>query len=58
MIRAARRIIFVADHAKLKHVATARIADVSQVDVLITDSGAAPDVVRELRQTKLQVIIA
>lgn len=58
MIRAARRIIFVADHAKLKHVATARIADLSQADVLITDSGAAADVVRELRQAKLQVIVS
>ncbi len=58
MIRAARRVVFVADSAKLKHVATARIADISQADVLITDSGAAPDVLRELRQGKLQVIVA
>jgi DeoR family transcriptional regulator of aga operon len=58
MIRAARRTIFLADHSKLKHVATARIADLTDADLLITDSGASPDILREIKGAGLDVVVA
>ena len=58
MIRAANRVIFLADHTKLKHVATARITTLSEVDILITDSKASAEVVRDLRAGGLEVVIA
>jgi DeoR family transcriptional regulator of aga operon len=58
MIRAARRTVFLADHSKLKHVATARIADLTEADLLITDSGASPDILREIKAAGLEVLIA
>jgi DeoR family transcriptional regulator of aga operon len=58
MIKAASRIIVLADHSKLKHVATARIAALDEADLLITDSGASADTIRELRAGGLQVAVA
>lgn len=58
MIRAASRVVFLADHSKLRHVASARIAAVAEADMLITDAGASVEAVRELRATGLEVVIA
>lgn len=58
MVRAARRVVFVADHSKLQHIATARIADLSEAQLLITDAAAPPDLVRRLREVPLQVQLA
>jgi DeoR/GlpR family transcriptional regulator of sugar metabolism len=58
MIRASSRVVFLADHSKLKHVATGRIADLAEVDMLITDSNASAETVKELRQAGLTVIVA
>ena len=58
MIRAASRVIFLADHTKLKHVATAKIADLSEADILITDSGASVETLKELRATGIEILIA
>jgi DeoR family transcriptional regulator of aga operon len=57
MIKAAAKVVFLADHTKLKHVATARIAALHEVDTLITDSKASPDAVRELREQGVEVIV-
>lgn len=58
MIGAASRVIFLADHTKLKHVATARIATLKEADILITDSKASAETVRDLRAAGLEVIVA
>ncbi len=58
MIAAASRVVFLADHSKLKHVATAKIAGLLEADMLITDQGASPSVIRELRTAGLEVVIA
>ncbi len=58
MIRAARKVVFLADHSKLGHVATARIAAIDAADLLITDSGASVETLRDLRATGMQVSIA
>ncbi len=58
MIRAANRVVFLADHSKLKHVATARIAALGEADMLITDGNASIETLRELRAAGLEVIVA
>lgn len=58
MIRAANRVIFLADHSKLKHVATARIAALSEADLLITDSNASIETLKELRAAGLDIVVA
>ncbi|OSP54722.1 DeoR/GlpR family DNA-binding transcription regulator [Pseudoruegeria sp. SK021] len=58
MMAAASRVVMLADHSKLKHVATAKIADLDQVDLLITDQGASPAAVKELRAAGLEVVLA
>lgn len=58
MIRAASRVIFLADHSKLKHVATAKIADLSEADLLITDSGASAETLKELRAAGIEIVVA
>ncbi|MBI2941860.1 MAG: DeoR/GlpR transcriptional regulator [Chloroflexi bacterium] len=56
MIRAARRVIVVADHTKLNRVAFSRIGTIDQVHTLITDAGADPEVLAALRRAGLEVI--
>lgn len=58
MIKAANRVIFLADHSKLKHVATARIATLSEADLLITDADASTETIKELRAAGLEVAVA
>jgi DeoR/GlpR family transcriptional regulator of sugar metabolism len=58
MIRAARRIIFLADHSKIGHIATARIAALNQADLLITDTGVSAERLRELRSAGIEVQVA
>ena len=57
MIKAANRVIFLADHSKLKHVATARIATLSEADLLITDADASTETIKELRAAGLEVAV-
>lgn len=58
MIRAASRVVFLADHSKLKHVATAKIAALSEANLLITDSGASAETLKELRASGIEVVVA
>jgi DeoR family transcriptional regulator of aga operon len=58
MIRAAGRVVFLADHSKLKRVAAARIAGIAEAHLLITDSRAPTDAVRDLRAAGLEVVVA
>jgi len=55
MLRSAERTVFLADHSKVGSVASAFVADISSVDLLITDSGADQAVLRELRATGFEV---
>lgn len=48
MVEAARKTIVVADGSKLGQISVAKIADLSQVDLLITGPSASPEVVTEL----------
>jgi DeoR/GlpR family transcriptional regulator of sugar metabolism len=58
MIRAASRVIFLADHSKLKHVATAKIAALAEADMLITDNGASAETLKELRASGMEIVVA
>jgi DeoR family transcriptional regulator, fructose operon transcriptional repressor len=49
MIKAARRVILLCDHSKIGADDFYRFASLSQVDVLITDSGLDPDLAEDLR---------
>jgi DeoR family transcriptional regulator of aga operon len=55
MIRQARQKIVVADHSKLGKVACALICPAGEVDVLITDTGAAESAVAPFRRMGIEV---
>lgn len=54
----ARRRIVVADSTKLGKAAFARIAPIEQLDVLVTDSGASPELLQALEDSGVEVVIA
>ncbi|XWN34517.1 MAG: DeoR/GlpR family DNA-binding transcription regulator [Devosia sp.] len=58
MIGSARRVVMLGDHGKIGHVGGARIAAVSEISALVTDSGAAQADVQALEAGGLQVLLA
>lgn len=52
-----RRCIVVADSSKLGKVTFAQICDLERVDVLVTDSGAAPEVLAALEAEHVEVVV-
>lgn len=58
ILAAANRIVVLADHGKFGHVATARIAGLDGVDLLVSDTGLDADAARALEAKGLQVILA
>jgi DeoR family fructose operon transcriptional repressor len=58
MVRAAQRVIVLADSSKLGREHLVRFAAVEDVDVLVTDNGADPGAVAELETTGIEVLIA
>ncbi len=57
MLQAARRRIVVADGSKIGAVALARLCDVDDIDLLITDSSANANVLNTLRERDLEILI-
>ncbi|WP_192751245.1 DeoR family transcriptional regulator [Actinopolymorpha pittospori] len=58
MCRRARRRVVLADGKKIGRVALATVCDMNDVDVLVTDDTAAPDLVRQIEQRGTRVILA
>jgi DeoR family transcriptional regulator, fructose operon transcriptional repressor len=58
MIAAAQKVIFCFDHSKLGRQSVSALCDLSSVDVLVTDSGAPPDLIDALKATGVQVVVA
>lgn len=58
MVARARQVVIIADSSKLGAHAFARICPVERVETLVTDSGAAADVVRAFRAAGVNVITA
>lgn len=57
-LQRAQRVIVLADHTKLERVALYRIARVTSVHTLITDSGAPVEIIRSLQEMGIEVQIA
>lgn len=58
MLNAAARKVLLADHTKLGRLALHRLAPLDSFDVVITDSGAPEEALREMRETRTEVIVA
>ena len=58
LVRAARRTVVVADHTKLAGPAFALICDTAGIDLLITDTDAAPEDVAAVREAGVDVQLA
>lgn len=58
MVASATCTVFLADHSKLGCVASAFVAGLAQADLLITDDGADPKVLAELRGAGLAIQVA
>ena len=57
LINSARMVIALADSSKLGNETFALVADLNQIDVLITDDNAAPDTLSQLRAAGLEVVV-
>lgn len=57
MIQRAEKVIVVADGSKIGRVAFARICELSEVDELITDESADPELLRELKDAGLYTML-
>lgn len=58
MIHAAHKIIFCLDYTKCGRQSLSRLCDLDDVDVIVTDKGAPPEMVKGLRKRGVEVIIA
>jgi DeoR family fructose operon transcriptional repressor len=55
MLRSAQRNVLLADHSKVGHLSVCKHADIADIDLLITDTGLAPDELEALETTGLTV---
>lgn len=58
MLKAAERVIVLADNTKLGKTALSTLTDLDSVDILITDEGADKKILEGLRNSGIEVIIA
>jgi DeoR/GlpR family transcriptional regulator of sugar metabolism len=58
MMAGAAKVIFCLDHTKFDRPSTFFLCDFSEVDVIVTDAKAPPELVAELRAKGLEVIVA
>jgi DeoR/GlpR family transcriptional regulator of sugar metabolism len=58
MVRSAEKIVFLAEHNKIGTVASAFVGDISCADLLVTDTGADPSALANLRAEGLKVVTA
>ncbi|WP_348789869.1 DeoR/GlpR family DNA-binding transcription regulator [Leifsonia sp. NPDC080035] len=58
MVAKAQRTVVVADGSKIGNVALAQMAEVGQVEMLITDSSADPAELEKLREAGVQIVLA
>ena len=57
MLESADRAVFLADHDKIGKVSGAFLANVASADLLVTDSGADPEILESLREGGLEIEI-
>lgn len=58
MIQAAQKVIVLADSSKFQRRGFAKIADMDEVDLIITDAGIPPAMVRRLEEMGIELLIA
>lgn len=58
MLQAARRRVIVADGSKVGGIELAKLCNIDEIDMLITDSTADPAVLNALRERDLEVLLA
>lgn len=58
ILRASQRRVICADASKLGQVSLAHVCDLDDIDQLITDTDADPELVRTLQETGLDVVLA
>jgi DeoR family transcriptional regulator, aga operon transcriptional repressor len=58
MLHASQQRVACADASKLGRVSLAHVCDLDDIDLLITDTGADPQLVQSLRETGLEVVLA
>lgn len=58
MIQASRQVVALVDHTKFGYIGFCRLAPLSEIDVLITDSGVDPREVTRLEKAGIEVIVA
>ncbi|MHB1023419.1 MAG: DeoR/GlpR family DNA-binding transcription regulator [Acidobacteriaceae bacterium] len=58
MLRIAREVILVADASKFTKRSISRIASFSEVDIVISDSGLAPDIQEKIRSLGCKLLLA
>jgi DeoR family transcriptional regulator of aga operon len=58
MIASAQAVAILADSSKFGRRGLGKVCDFDQVDYIITDSGVAPGIVKQLHERGLKVIVA
>ncbi len=56
MVRAAKRVVFMADYTKINHIASARIVELGRADTLITNKAVPTDFMKAARQKGLEIV--
>ena len=58
MMRASQKVIVLADSSKFGKRGFAKIGDIEDIDMIITDSGVSPDVINQITDRGINLIIA
>ena len=58
MMRAAQKVIVLADSSKFGKRGFAKIGNMEDIDVIITDSGINPNALRQIQEHGIEVIVA
>jgi DeoR family fructose operon transcriptional repressor len=57
LVRAARRVVVLADSSKLGRELAVRFATLDDVDILVTDDGIGDDDLEQLRRADVEVVV-
>ena len=58
MMRAAQKVIVLADSSKFGRRGFAKIGNIEDIDMIITDAGVNPNIVNQIREHGIDVVIA
>ena len=58
MLKAAQKIIFCLDHSKFGRLSVSPLCGLDQVDTIVTDHQAPPELVARLRECGVEVVLA